>query len=67
MDGELELKACNELRQNWYSRHCILSILQVVVSNRPKHIPQWCTTFFGQRPLNDLLNPSGAKQVSRPK
>src|SRR6218665_3609533 len=30
-------------------------------------IYQWCTTFFGCGPLIDLLNHSGAKQVSRPK
>src|SRR6218665_3962239 len=27
---------------------------------------QWCTTFFCRGPLIDLLNPSGAKQVSQP-
>src|SRR6218665_2476850 len=26
---------------------------------------QWCTTFFGQGPLIDFLNPSGARQVRR--
>src|SRR6218665_101855 len=31
------------------------------------NIEQWCTTFFGRGPLIDLLNPSWAKQVSRPK
>ena len=30
-------------------------------------IEQWCTTFFSQGPLNNLLNPSGARWVSRPK
>jgi len=28
-------------------------------------IQPWCTTFFGHRPLIDLLNPSWAKQISR--
>jgi len=28
-------------------------------------IEQWCTTFFGQGPLIDILNPSGARQVRR--
>jgi len=26
-------------------------------------LTQWCTTFFGQGPLLDFLNSSGAKQV----
>jgi len=28
-------------------------------------LSQWCTTFFGQGPLFDFLNSSGAKQVRR--
>ena len=30
------------------------------------HIKQWCTTLLGHGPLIDLLNPLGARQVSRP-
>ena len=48
------------------STSCIVS-LAVLVSSSSRisgmTLSQWCTTFFGQGPLIDFLNPPGAKQV----
>src|SRR6218665_1447305 len=53
------------LKTNVYTVYNKFSSLSTFFTRFNFHLLQWCTTFFGRGPQIDLLNPLGAKQVSR--